>query len=259
MSEKVILISIDGMRPDGALQCGHPFVQKLISMSSYTLTGQSVLPTVTLPCHMSMFHSVPPQRHGILSNDYVPPVRPVPGIAEQLAAAGKVCAAFYNWEPNRNLWKSGSMKYTSYIESYQEENTDLLLTRQAVRMLEDRKPDFIFLYLVETDDKGGHDNGWMSEPYLRQLYNAFDCVEQVFAASSEDYHIIVTADHGGHGRSHGEDCPEDFTIPMFFYGSSFEPGKKLETASLLDLAPTIAKLTGVSPAREWEGRVIEGI
>lgn len=217
MSEKVILISIDGMRPDGALQCGHPFVQKLISISSYTLTGQSVLPTVTLPCHMSMFHSVPPQRHGILSNDYVPPVRPVPGIAEQLAAAGKVCAAFYNWEPNRNLWKSGSMKYTSYIESYQEENTDLLLTRQAVRMLEDRKPDFIFLYLVETDDKGGH------------------------------------------GRSHGEDCPEDFTIPMFFYGSSFEPGKKLETASLLDLAPTIAKLTGVSPAREWEGRVIEGI
>lgn len=45
----------------------------------------------------------------------------------------------------------------------------------------------------------------------------------------------------------------------FFYGSSFEPGKKLETASLLDLAPTIAKLTGVSPAREWEGRVIGGV
>lgn len=27
MKEKVILISIDGMRPDGFLQCGHPFVK----------------------------------------------------------------------------------------------------------------------------------------------------------------------------------------------------------------------------------------
>ena len=104
MNEKVILISIDGMRPDGAVGCGHPFVQELMEKSTYTLQGGSVLPPVTLPCHTSMFYGVPPERHGILTNTYTPPVRPVKGIAEQLAASGKVCAAFHNWEPIRHIW-----------------------------------------------------------------------------------------------------------------------------------------------------------
>lgn len=30
MDNKVILISIDGMRPDGFLQCGHPFAQQML-------------------------------------------------------------------------------------------------------------------------------------------------------------------------------------------------------------------------------------
>ena len=30
MKNKVILISIDGMRPDGLLQCGNPFVEELM-------------------------------------------------------------------------------------------------------------------------------------------------------------------------------------------------------------------------------------
>ena len=122
MNEKVILISIDGMRPDGAVGCGHPFVQELMEKSTYTLQGGSVLPPVTLPCHTSMFYGVPPERHGILTNTYTPPVRPVKGIAEQLAASGKVCAAFHNWEPIRHIWQSETMKYTGYINAYQEDN-----------------------------------------------------------------------------------------------------------------------------------------
>ena len=30
MSEKVILILVDGMRPDGMMQCGNPFAQKMV-------------------------------------------------------------------------------------------------------------------------------------------------------------------------------------------------------------------------------------
>ena len=58
MDKKIILMSIDGMRPDGALKCGHPFVQELMSRSSYSLNARTVMPSVTLPCHMSLFHSV---------------------------------------------------------------------------------------------------------------------------------------------------------------------------------------------------------
>lgn len=44
MDNKVILISIDGMRPDGFLQCGHPFAQQMLKEWSYTLTARSVSP-----------------------------------------------------------------------------------------------------------------------------------------------------------------------------------------------------------------------
>jgi hypothetical protein len=30
MSEKVILVLVDGMRPDGMMGCGNPFAEKLI-------------------------------------------------------------------------------------------------------------------------------------------------------------------------------------------------------------------------------------
>lgn len=256
MNEKVILISIDGMRPDGVLSCGHPFPKELMEKGSYSLCAGSVLPPVTLPAHTSMFYGVPPVRHGIVTNVYTPPVRPVNGIAEQLSAAGKVCAAFYNWEPMRHVWQSETMKYSFYAEAYQEENTDALLTEQLLALLARKSPDFLFLHMVETDEKGGHDHGWMSPEYLNQLSNALSCAQRIYEAAGEDYHIILTADHGGHDRGHGDNCPEDMTIPMFFYGRHFAPGKELEQISLLDLAPTIACLTGAAAAREWEGRVL---
>ena len=68
MSEKVVLILVDGMRPDGMLKCGHPFVEELMKKSSYSLTAKTVFPSVTLPCHMSLFHSVDPDRHGVTTN-----------------------------------------------------------------------------------------------------------------------------------------------------------------------------------------------
>lgn len=95
MNNKVILISIDGMRPDGLLACGHPFLQEMMKKGAYTLKGRTVFPSVTTPCHMSMFHSVPPERHGITTNLYIPPVRPIDGLAEGIRAAGGVSAMYY--------------------------------------------------------------------------------------------------------------------------------------------------------------------
>ena len=103
MQGKVILISIDGMRPDGMQTCGNPYVKELEKKCSYTYTGMSMTPSVTLPCHFSMAHSVTPQRHGILTNTYIPQVRPVAGIFEKIKAAGGVSAMFYGWEPLRDI------------------------------------------------------------------------------------------------------------------------------------------------------------
>ena len=48
MAEKVILVLVDGMRPDGLLQCGHPFVDTLRKNATVYLQAQTVIPSVTL-------------------------------------------------------------------------------------------------------------------------------------------------------------------------------------------------------------------
>lgn len=254
MNKKVILISVDGMRPDGLKMCGNSYVQELEKMCSYTYNASSMIPSVTFPCHFSMTHSVTPQRHGILSNTYVPQVRPVKGIFEKISDAGGVSAMFYGWEPLRDIALPGTLKFATYINAYMQDSCDTVLTDEAQKLISAHKPDFVFLYMVETDEKGGHDNGWMSQEYLRRISIAIDNVKRIIEKFGEEYSIIVMADHGGHDRSHGTELPEDMTIPLFFCGPDFVAGQTIPDASLLDIAPTIAEVMGIVPDREWEGR-----
>ena len=252
--EKVILISIDGMRPDGFLNCKNPFAEKMMELGAYSLNAKSMTPSVTLPCHLSIFHSVPPVRHGITTNTYIPFARPINGLFEQIKMAGGVSAMYYGWEPLRDVSRPSSLTFSGYINAYAEEHTDGKLTDMAIERIEKSKPDFVFLYMVETDEKGGHDAGWMSETYLDYINHAVDNVRRVWEAFGDEYTIIVTADHGGHDRSHGSDMPEDMLIPQFYIGKRFTPGKVLENISLLDIAPTVADIMSVPCAPEWEGR-----
>ena len=254
MDKKVILISIDGMRPDGVMACGHPFVNEMMKKGAWTLDARTVFPSVTLPAHMSMFHSVPPERHGITTNIYMPMVRPINGLFEQIKCLGGVSAMFYGWEPLRDISRPGSLKYAVYHNAYEADNTDGLLADCAIERISKSKPDFVFLYMVETDEKGGHDSGWMTPAYLQCIHGAIDGARRVWEAFGDEYTIIVTADHGGHDRGHGTDMPEDMTIPMFFLGEAFAPGEEKHGVSILDLAPTIARIMGVPAAPEWEGR-----
>lgn len=256
MNNKVILISIDGMRPDGVLRCGNAYVDELMHKGSYTMEAQTVFPSVTLPCHMSMFHSVPPERHGMTTNLYMPQVRPINGLFEQIAGAGGSCAMYYGWEPLRDVARPGSLRFAEYFNAYAADATDGYLTDRAIERIASDHPDFVFLYMVETDEKGGHDSGWMTDTYLGYISAAIDNVKRVVERFGDEYTVIVTADHGGHGRGHGSDDPQDMTIPMFFLGERFAPGVALEQVTILDLAPTIASILGVPAAPEWEGKVL---
>ena len=255
--KKVILISIDGMRPDGLRASGNPYVAELEKISSYTYVGSSVFPPVTLPCHFSMTHSVSPMRHGILSNVYTPEVRPVTGIFERIKELGGVSAMYYGWEPLRDIARPSALKYSVYINAYKEESSDTVLTDEAISRIEKSAPDFVFLYMVETDEKGGHDNGWMSDEYKRRISVAISNAKRVIERFGDEYTVIIMADHGAHDRMHGTDMPEDMTIPLFSIGPDFECGKQLpDGVSLLDIAPTIAKVMGIPPVPDWEGKPV---
>ena len=255
MEKKVILISIDGMRPDGLKECGNPYVSELEKKCLYTYNARTMEPSSTFPCHYSMTHSVPPSRHGMLTNAYVPPVRPVTGLFEKIRKERGACAMLYGWEILRDIATPGALRYSCYIHMDMTPSVDTALTDEAIRIIDTRNPDFVFLYLGDTDDKG-HSKGWMSEEYLRRISIAIDNVNRIFELYSDRYSIIIMSDHGGHDRLHGTTLPEDMIIPLFFYGSDYGIGETDRPLTLLDIAPTIVKTMGIEPDPEWEGTAI---
>ena len=252
---KVILILVDGMRPDSLP--GVPEAEEMRRKASYAPAGKTVFPSVTLPCHMSLFHSVDPDRHGITTNTYMPQVRPIDGLCERIRAAEKTSAFFYNWEQLRDLARPASLREAGFAagKDLGWEEANRRVTDAAIDAVRENKTDFIFLYLGWVDE-AGHASGWMGEEYMRAVRSSWQDIARVEASvpEGEEYALIVTADHGGHDRSHGTLMPEDMTIPVFFKGKAFAPGAVLEDVSIKDIAPTVAALLGAKPAPEWEGK-----
>lgn len=249
MNRKVVLILADGMRPDAMKSL--PYAKKLMAESAYTMKARTVFPSVTLPCHMSLFLGVPPERHGITTNLYMPPVRPVDGILEQLKAANKTSAVYYDWEPLRDLWRPGSVNHAVFCkENY--EVSDELNTADLIEYMSTHSPDFVFLYLGFPDD-AGHGFGWMSDEYMRAVKCAWTHIEHIVEKYRDEYTFIITADHGGHDRNHGTQLTEDMTIPLILSGPDFTPGEITREVSIMDITPTITKLMEANPSPEWEG------
>jgi arylsulfatase A-like enzyme len=72
--------------------------------------------------------------------------------------------------------------------------------------------------------------------------------------------VLVTSDHGGHGLAHGTSAPEDMTIPWIVAGPGIRAGLDITASvSLLDTAPTLARVMQIAPHSEWEGRCVEEV
>lgn len=260
----VVLVMTDGLRPDAIDPARCPAHAALRARGAFTDAAQSVMPSVTLPCHMSIFHSVPPARHGITSNLYAPLARPLPGLGEALRLARRRSAAVHNWEPLRDLARPEMLSFAYFREppagpdvahpAYDED-----VAHEGARAIGSGEFDFVFVYLGGVD-AAGHHFGWMSEGYLEQVARLDAALGVVAEALPPDAHIVVQSDHGGHGRTHGTEQPEDMTIPWLVAGPGVRGGHRIAArVSLLDTAPTVARLLGVPAPREWEGRAPEEI
>jgi len=69
----VMLVSIDGLRPDYVLEADvHglkiPNLRRMVTDGSYSSGVRGVLPTVTYPSHTTLVTGVSPARHGICAN-----------------------------------------------------------------------------------------------------------------------------------------------------------------------------------------------
>lgn len=250
---RVLLILVDGMRPDALTNA--PVAQSIIKQSAYTMTATTVLPSVTLPCHMSLFHSLDPSRHGITTNMYTPQVRPINGLCEVLAMNNKKSAFFYNWEELRDLSRPNSLTFSYFCKGgtigYDAANE--IITDAASKYLGENYTDFAFLYLGNTDEVG-HKYGWMSNEYMEAIDKSWNNINTIINSLPDDYAVIITADRGGHDMYHGTDMPENMTIPVIIRGGGFNAGEKLENVNIKDIAPTVTSILGISPDEDWEGK-----
>ncbi len=69
------------------------------------------------------------------------------------------------------------------------------------------------------------------------------------------YHVF----NGGNTATHGSPHDYDVQVPLILWGAPFQPGKRTEPARVVDLAPTLAELLGVSPLERLDGRPLTGI
>lgn len=255
---QVTLFLVDGMRPDGLRQADTPNVDRLIADGRSTMRARTVMPSVTLPCHTSLFLGVEPDRHGITTNNWMPQVRPIPGLTDVIHDAGLKTSAFYNWENLRDLSRPGSLDHAWFADSAADLSGagDRQLAEAAAAHIADKQPGFSFVYLGCTDETG-HAHGWMSPEYLSAISNADACIGRVVDALPEGAVTIVMADHGGHLKTHGTESDEDMTIPVVITRKGETDGATIDRdVHITDIAPTILSLFNLDPPRQWIGTPI---
>lgn len=252
---KVVLFVVDGMRPDAMMQAQTPNMDRMMQQGRFTLEARTVMPSVTLPVHMSLFHSVKPERHNNLTNTYAPQVRPIPGLIDVIHAEEMMTAMFTNWEQLRDLSRPGALDASIMFAIGEAEigESDRQLTDYALRWLSQHDFNFAFIYLGQTDEVGHH-YGWMSDEYIEAIQHADTCIGQVMGTLGEKTHYLVTADHGGHDRMHGTPLKVDMTIPVLMCGPDIpSTGERAEKTSILDIAPTILQLLELKAPKKWRG------
>lgn len=261
MKPTVLLAAIDGLS-SAALEHTHcPNLHRLRHIGASTLQARSVMPSISLPCFLSVFQGVSPQAHGTLNNIYVPPNPPRIGLVEAAKASGKKSAFIHNWEPLRNLNQPLSLSFSYFIDNlYDGPEADLAILEQTTLQIKKSEWDFIFMYMGSLD-VAGHKHGFMTQAYLDQL----ELIDQRIVGClldnlDENTFLLVMSDHGGHAHTHGTDSPEDMIVPWFVAGPGVRRGYEIRSKpSLLDIAPTLARTMGIAQPAEWEGHCLEEI
>lgn len=247
---KVAIISIDGLRPDALLTVGASNILALADRGAYTWQAQTVMPSTTLPSHVSMLSGFTPDAHGIVWDDYIQERGPIP-----VPTLFNVARSFRR----RTAVMAGKDKFRYFCEGAGSEvcaitsNGDDEVTSNAVS---NRAVDLLFVHLPDVD-VNGHRTGWMSDAYLTAIRRADLAVGRILSSLPADTTVILTADHGGHLSEHGSSQASDMTIPWIIAGPHIAQGRRLSSAiRTVDTAATAAYVLGFSLQPGATGRPV---
>ncbi len=264
LSSKLLLIILDGVpwrnwrrlfgNLEGWVQSGEARVWKM----------RAVLPSTSACCYASIHTGVPPQVHGILSNEVRFRVEQPDLFSEITRTGGKTGAVTHSYwseffrsypfdlvedmeydEPGGPITHGRFHTMTGYGHANQMTPSDVDLFATLTMLCKRHGIDYGILHTCTLDSMGhrfGHDNVHMDHACA-----AADAMLAAFLPKwrAAGYEVMVTADHGQTDRGHHggrEDLQQDFAL--YYFGDGQGPAEDT-LLDQLQLAPTILTRLGV--------------
>jgi predicted AlkP superfamily pyrophosphatase or phosphodiesterase len=251
---RVVILSLDGLRPDAISETASPNIMALVRRGTISFSAQTVFPPVTLTSHSSMVSGYLPNRHGMSWNEYRPQngfirVPTIFGIAKNSAKRTVIVAGKDKF---MHLAPPGTVD-TFLLGGTDDDVANLAVVQAGTEF------DLMLVHLPNVDTVG-HTSAWMSEKYIRQVSTSDRAVGRIVAALPAGTTVILTADHGGYGTTHGKNQPTDMNIPWIIAGPGIVAGQELPVTlkvSTMDTAATALKVLGLSLPSDASGAVVE--
>ena len=271
---KVLLIGIDGVRPDVLAEVPTPNIDALAAAGWYTAEARTTTPSVSGPSWSSMLTGVWPGKHGVTDNgfagrDYARHPSFLARV-EQLRPELATFAAL-DWLPLAELdgdpgpLLPAAIDTRELLDGYDLgwAEADGEVTTRAVRHLGEADPDAIFIYLGNPDETS-HRHSSIGAEYRdaialadRQVGMLVEAIHARPRYPDEDWLVLVSTDHGRRSDGgHGGDSSEEMTIFILASGPATAKWPPPGPAFIIDVAATALDHLGIriDPAWELDGR-----
>jgi len=271
---KVLVIGIDGVRPDVLAEVPTPNLDALAAEGSFTDHARTGLPSVSGPGWSSLLLGVWPEKHGVTNNEFTGKrYDRYPDFLTRVEEVHPELATFAvaDWTPlvradDGMATISDRIDVKEVLDGYELgwAEADTRSVELAVEHLRTADPDALFVYLGNPDESS-HEHESIGLEYREAIALADRHVGRLVTAvrarpswDHEDWLILVSTDHGRRADGgHGGDSPEERTIFYLASGSSTEVGRPTDTVQIVDVAVTALAHLGIplDPAWELDGKV----
>ena len=266
-ARRVLIVSVDGLRPDLLLRADAPNMRALVERGSFTFWARTVEECYTLPSHVSMLTGVTPQRHGVTWNNHIEGAYPeVPTLFTLAKQAGRRTALAVGKTKFVALTPPESLD--GAFQPMDEPVAEAAIAARAIDLLRRHHPDVLFVHFPGPDN-AGHAHGWSSAEQMTAIAQADAALGSLLAALDDlklrdATLIILTADHGGAGREHGPGDPRSRHIPWIAAGPGVRrnfdltrvPGLTVRTE---DTFATAVHHLGLTPPAGLDGQPVTAI
>lgn len=283
LTDHVFIISFDGGKPAVIAESEMPTIKKLAAEGAVTWTAQTIFPSKTLPSHTSMLTGLGPAKHHVLWNNFEPErgkiLAPTVFTIAKKADPKISTAMFAGKMKFHHLWQTGSLDMFDFkgpqtdtpeaagaseaaLEIEKSVNPAQTVAKSAAAYIVAKKPNLCFIHFPDPDS-AGHKSGWGS-PEQKEAFKVSDqALSQVVkalqtAGIADSSVIIISADHGGHGKTHGENIPDDMNIPWLAWGKGVKKGFAItQPVTTYDSTATALWLLGLPLPAELDGKPVK--